>query len=91
MSSPGVLYVPGCVRAGMQAVLLFAWFAPPRLIAHTLQHVAGHHPDVRLLGISTVAGNSSLKNVTANALAAVEASGLSNVRKMQGKSEVVNS
>jgi inosine-uridine nucleoside N-ribohydrolase len=46
--------------------------------------VAGHHPTLRLLGISTVAGNQSLSKVTQNALDMLDAAGLQHIGEEQG-------
>lgn len=42
---------------------------------------AGHNSKLRLLGISTVAGNQTVEKVTVNALGVVDAAGLQNISK----------
>lgn len=46
--------------------------------------LAGHHPAVELLGISTVAGNQTAEKVTENALRVLHATGLSHIGKGHG-------
>ena len=46
------------------------------------QHIcAGHNSKLRLLGISTVAGNQTVEKVTVNALGVVDAAGLQHISK----------
>lgn len=40
---------------------------------------AGHNSKLRLLGISTVAGNQTVEKVTVNALGVVDAAGLQHI------------
>lgn len=42
---------------------------------------AGHNSKLRLLGISTVAGNQTVEKVTVNALGVVDAAGLQHISK----------
>ena len=42
---------------------------------------AGHNNKLRLLGISTVAGNQTVEKVTINALGVVDAAGLQSISK----------
>lgn len=42
---------------------------------------AGHNSKLRLLGISTVAGNQTVEKVTVNALGVVDAAGLHHISK----------
>jgi inosine-uridine nucleoside N-ribohydrolase len=42
--------------------------------------LAGHHPSLRLLGISTVAGNQTVEKTTENALRVCEISGMEDIR-----------
>ena len=45
-------------------------------LAQIVQCLAGHHPKLRLLGISTVAGNQTVEKTTANAVSMAAAAGL---------------
>ena len=45
---------------------------------------AGHNSKLRLLGISTVAGNQTVEKVTVNALGVVDAAGLQRISKSAG-------
>lgn len=46
--------------------------------------LAAHHPSLNLLGISTVHGNASLENTTANATRVLEAIGRSDIAVYPG-------
>ena len=49
--------------------------------------LAGFHSDLQLLGISTVAGNQSLKKVTDNALRVLSAAGLEHIPVVAGQNK----
>ena len=49
--------------------------------------LAGYDPRLRLLGISTVAGNQTIEKVTDNALRVLAAAGLSNIPVVKGQSK----
>lgn len=49
--------------------------------------LAGYHPSVQLLGVSTVAGNQAVEKVTDNALRVLAAAGLERVPVVMGQSK----
>ena len=62
---------------GLQHSISAAWYSEspvPDIFLH-----AGHSSKLRLLGISTVAGNQTVDKVTLNALGVVEAAGLQHI------------
>ena len=63
--------VPPCRQRNAQhsCITSLAWHC-------LVQHIAGHHPQLRLLGISTVAGNQTVDKTTANAVSMAAAAGL---------------
>ncbi|KAJ1896933.1 hypothetical protein LPJ66_003686 [Kickxella alabastrina] len=48
--------------------------------------LAAYHPSISLLGVSTVAGNSSLKNTTANTISVMQAAGIKGIGVYKGAS-----
>jgi inosine-uridine nucleoside N-ribohydrolase len=48
--------------------------------------LAGHHPDIHLLGISTTSGNQTVEKTTANALKMLTVSGLEHIDVVMGQS-----
>lgn len=51
--------------------------------------LAGHHPRINLIGVSTVAGNQTIERVTKNALKVLSISGLSHVPVVQGSAKAM--
>ncbi|KAJ1956385.1 hypothetical protein EC988_001377 [Linderina pennispora] len=49
--------------------------------------LAAYHPQIKLLGISAVAGNASLRNTTANAIRVLQAAGIEGVKVYPGASK----
>ncbi|KAJ2277933.1 rRNA-processing protein bfr2 [Coemansia sp. RSA 371] len=46
--------------------------------------LAAYHPQIKLLGVSSVSGNSSIENTTRNAIRIIQAAGIEGVKVYQG-------
>ncbi|KAJ2119147.1 rRNA-processing protein bfr2 [Coemansia sp. RSA 720] len=46
--------------------------------------LAAYHPQIKLLGVSSVSGNSSIENTTKNAIRIIQAAGIEGVKVYQG-------
>ncbi|KAJ2857628.1 Uridine nucleosidase 1 [Coemansia erecta] len=46
--------------------------------------LAAYHPSIKLLGVSSVSGNSSIENTTANAIRVIQAAGIKGIKVYRG-------
>lgn len=49
--------------------------------------LAGHNPDIQLIGISTICGNQTVEKTTTNALKILAISGLEHIDVVMGQSK----